>query len=75
MTGELFYKNFSLTNVILGVLAPKDRQSATALSGVLQSTNLLVGAYTPESVEALLKGGVKRVLTTSAVLEDFISVN
>ncbi|KAI6176340.1 G-PROTEIN-RECEP-F3-4 domain-containing protein [Aphelenchoides bicaudatus] len=62
-------KNGSMT----GVLAPKDRQSASALAGVLQSTNLIVGAYTSESVEALLKGGVKRVLTTSAVIEDYIS--
>lgn len=56
-----------------GILAPKDRSSSTALAGLLQSTNLLVGAYTSEAVEALLKGGVKRVLTTSAIIEDYIN--
>jgi hypothetical protein len=71
MIGNYFI--FHLKKVlILGILSPKDRESASALAGLLQSTNLLVGAYTPESVEALLQGGVRRVIATSAIIEDFI---
>jgi hypothetical protein len=59
--------------MLLGVLAPKDRESASALAGILKPTQLITGAYTSESVEALLQGGVPRVLTTVPLIEDYIA--
>ncbi|KAI6227317.1 G-PROTEIN-RECEP-F3-4 domain-containing protein [Aphelenchoides fujianensis] len=58
---------------VVGLLAPKDRPSATALAGLLQSTNILVGAYTASSAEALLESATSRVLVTVPLIDDYVS--
>ncbi|KAI6233721.1 G-PROTEIN-RECEP-F3-4 domain-containing protein [Aphelenchoides fujianensis] len=58
---------------VVGLLAPKDRPSATALAGLLQSTNVLVGAYTASSAEALLESAATRVLVTVPLIDDYVS--
>ncbi|KAI6187517.1 Metabotropic glutamate receptor 7 [Aphelenchoides besseyi] len=59
---------------LIGILSPKDRASAVALSGILQSTtNIMVGAYTTASAEALIQHTNGRILVTVPLIEDYIA--
>lgn len=67
---RLLSKNFSIfwqKSQILGIIAPKDWNSSYALGNLLQSSNLVVGAYSFQSLNALRD--VENVVSTVPTIE------
>lgn len=61
-------------NVFLGILSPKDIESASATANIVKSFSIPIGAFSSGAAEKFIDANIENIIVTAPLIYNYVEV-